>query len=96
LRIVSFELNDLREQVQRLDDQLIDLLAQRQAVSVKIGVMKHQMNVTVEQPEIWAKQCVNREKIAQIHGVSTELVGEVFECIHRYSKAIQQKQVTDE
>jgi chorismate mutase len=93
---VSFELSDLREQIQRLDDQLIDLLAQRQAVSVKIGVIKQQTNATVEQPEIWKKQCAYRENIAQISGVSAELVGEVFECIHRYSKAIQQKQVRDE
>lgn len=93
---MSFELSDLRVELQRLDEQLIDLLAQRQDVSIKIGVVKQLSGESIDQPEIWKEQCTKRKERALADKVSTQLISEVFECIHRYSKAIQQKQATDE
>ena len=84
-------LNELRRQLQEIDEQVIRLLAQRQHVSHQIGVMKRVYDMDIEQPKVWERQNDQRMLLATELEVDQALIKVVFDEIHAFSKAVQQQ-----
>ncbi len=85
-------LKKLREEINIIDDELITLLAQRMAVSDKIGAEKKKQNVAILQQERWNsiidKSIIKSEPL----GLSKEFVSKIYKLIHQES-IMHQEQV---
>ena len=73
---------ELRAQIDRIDQELIEILAQRMAAVEKIGEFKKQNNVTILQMERWMEIFETRPQWAQQLGLSGEFVKRLYEQIH--------------
>ena len=79
---LSNKLEVLREQIDLLDDELIDLLARRMALSRKIGKFKKDNNVTILQIRRWKKILHTQSKHGALVGFDEKFVHALFTLIH--------------
>jgi chorismate mutase len=81
----------LREQINQLDDELMQLLSQRMKVADKIGEYKKQNNVTILQTNRW-NEILERavSKGAQL-GLSKDFITKYFDAVHLESISHQNK-----
>lgn len=78
-------LQELRSQIDSIDDELLQLLAKRSDISAKIGIIKKENNLTVLQLDRWntiLSQHLNKGKTL---GLKEDLVKSIFEIIHKDS-----------
>lgn len=88
-RITSEELHaqleKLRRQIDRLDDEILQLLHHRMKISEQIGEYKKEHDITILQTERWnqilERVCRNGEKA----GLSKEFITQYFDAIHMES-----------
>jgi chorismate mutase len=84
-------LEKLRQQINHLDDELLQLLGQRMKVADKIGEYKKNNNVTILQTNRWneilQRACNRGEKL----GLSKEFVTRYFDAVHMESINHQNK-----
>lgn len=80
--VSSIELRKIRENIDHIDDELIELLAQRMQLSDQIGALKSQNNITILQTERWNKMLMRLEKKALQKGLSKEFFKKYFEAVH--------------
>lgn len=78
-------LQELRSQIDIIDDELLNLLAKRSEISSKIGVIKKENNLTVLQQDRWNSILSNHIEKGKVLGLKEELVKEIFESIHKDS-----------
>ncbi len=78
-------LQELRSQIDSIDDELLNLLAKRSEVSSKIGNIKKENNLAVLQLDRWNTILSNHIKKGKSLGLKEELVKEIFELIHKDS-----------
>lgn len=74
-----------REQIDSIDIQLIELLAQRMEIVKKIGVYKKNNDVTILQLSRWEKIINSRIKFGLEHGLSKILIKKIMQLIHKES-----------
>jgi chorismate mutase len=84
-------LNNLRAQIDILDNQLIDLLGKRMQVSDGIGSLKKQRNVAVLQTNRWNAILGKMILEGEAKGLSEEFVLKMFKAIHQESINHQEK-----
>ena len=85
------KLDNLRAQIDILDNQLIDLLGKRMKVSDGIGALKKQKNVAVLQSNRWNAILGNMILEGEQRGLSEEFVLKLFKAIHQESINHQEK-----
>lgn len=85
------KLNNLRAQIDVLDNQLIDLLGKRMKVSDGIGELKKQKNVAVLQSNRWNAILGNMILEGEQRGLSEEFILKMFKAIHQESINHQEK-----
>ncbi len=89
-------LEDLRDQIDELDDQILRSIAERMAVARSIGQYKYRNNITILQPERWEE--IIRTRTA--NGVSQELTHDfilkLYGIIHEESIHQQTQQMNKE
>lgn len=78
-------LEDYREQIDTLDREIIDAIAQRFNVVDKIGQFKKDNNITTLQMNRWDALLKDRKVIAEKAGLDQTFVGEIFKMIHKES-----------
>ncbi len=78
-------LQELRSQIDIIDDELLNLLAKRSEISSKIGVIKKENNLTVLQQDRWNSILSKHIEKGKTLGLKEELVKEIFELIHKDS-----------
>jgi chorismate mutase len=82
---VHEQLEKLRRQIDRLDDEILQLLHHRMKISEQIGSYKKEHDITILQTERWnqilARVCRNGEKA----GLSKEFITQYFDAIHMES-----------
>ncbi|QDK42886.1 3-deoxy-7-phosphoheptulonate synthase [Bacteriovorax stolpii] len=83
------ELNDLREQIDRLDSELIHTLKLRQQVVEKIAMAKINQNITALQKGRFEELMKDRLVTAEKMGLSLDFIKEIFDSIHEQSVQIQ-------
>ena len=81
----SKELEWLRAEIDELDDQLWDTIAQRMEVSSRIGEWKKAHNVAPLQPERFRQILAARQLWAQKSGIDAAFVEQIFDLIHSES-----------
>lgn len=82
---VSEEISRLRETINMIDDNLLDLLAQRMDVSRKIGQCKKAGNMTVYQQRRWEEVVKRISEGAVSRGLDGKAVQELYKIIHQAS-----------
>ncbi len=89
-------LEDLREKIDGIDAELIEVLAARTRIAEKIGEYKKSNNVTTLQLNRWDAILADRAAKAQAMGVDPEFVGEIYKLIHKESIRVQSEIMNDE
>jgi chorismate mutase len=84
-------LDNLRAQINVVDDQLIELLGRRMKVADKIGALKKEKNVAVLQSRRWNEILGNMILEGESRGLSEEFVLKMFKAIHQESINHQEK-----
>ena len=76
---------ELRDQIDKLDDRMINLLEERMQVSEKIGNHKKDNNITILQTKRWDDMLKNRLLLGKRKGLSEEFMIKLFRSIHQES-----------
>lgn len=82
-------LDDLRMQIDDIDNQLIDLLAERMKISKEIGLYKLKNNITILQSRRYNEIIRDRNEKAMLKGIDQLFVNKIFEYIHEASVLVQ-------
>ena len=85
----SSPLTEYREEIDSLDSQLIEILAQRMEVSRLIGRFKQQNNIPVIQPGRFDSIMTSRLRQAHDAGMSEEFMRAILSAIHEESVRMQ-------
>ncbi|MBT8221786.1 MAG: chorismate mutase, partial [Eudoraea sp.] len=85
------DLNNLRAQIDVIDNQLIDILGKRMEVSDQIGELKKDRNVAVLQTNRWNSILGKMILEGESKGLSEEFVLRMFKAIHQESINHQEK-----
>lgn len=78
-------LDDLREQIDRLDESLIEILARRMELSQRIGQYKHRRGMSVVQPLRYHEMMDKRAGQGAQLGMSPDFIHRIFTSIHEES-----------
>ncbi|SEQ01971.1 3-deoxy-D-arabinoheptulosonate-7-phosphate synthase [Hyunsoonleella jejuensis] len=84
-------LDQLRAQIDVVDNQIIELLGTRMKASDGIGALKKQKNVAVLQSKRWNEILGRMVLEGQDHGLSEEFILKMFKAIHQESINHQEK-----
>ena len=82
-------IDELRNRIDQLDDELLDILADRMKVAEKIGQYKKQNNITILQTGRWDKILEKVFRKGEEHGLDNEFVEKIFTAIHQASIDVQ-------
>ena len=78
-------IDELRKKIDRLDDQLLDLLKERMGISEAIGKYKYENNITILQTRRYDEVMNNRRERGTQRGLDEDFVNRLFESIHEES-----------
>lgn len=78
-------INELRKQIDELDNNLMDLLSKRMRVSREIGRYKKEHNMTVLQTSRYNEILDKRGAQGSLYGMDAKFIKEIFEAIHEES-----------
>ncbi|MDR3094592.1 MAG: bifunctional 3-deoxy-7-phosphoheptulonate synthase/chorismate mutase type II [Bacteroidales bacterium] len=81
----SVTLEELRVQIDKLDDEVLKVLEQRMIVAEKIGTFKKENNVTILQSSRWDVLLKQRINIGLAKGLSADFVQKIYSAIHEES-----------
>jgi chorismate mutase len=84
-------LEELRSKIDRLDRELLNLLAERMAVAESIGLEKLVHHLDAHQPERWQEALQDRLLEARERNLGQEFVERLFAVIHHESVVRQQE-----
>lgn len=87
----SIKLEELRSQIDGIDNALIELLSQRMEIVKEIGELKKINNSSILQRERWGKVLENAIKSGQELGLDSDFVSNLFKLIHQASIEKQTK-----
>lgn len=82
-------LDELRQKIDVLDNDVLNLLQQRMEVVKEIGENKKENNIQILQSGRWAQIVGRVKKEAETRGFSEEFVEKIFKAIHQESINIQ-------
>ena len=84
-------LEKMRQQINQLDDELMQLLSQRMKVAEKIGQYKKENNITILQTRRWNHILERAYKKGEKFGLSKEFITKYFDAVHMESINRQNK-----
>lgn len=79
------QLEYLRQLMDSLDAEIIDLLGRRMELSEQMGLVKRDCNLTAYQPARWREIVETRGERAEAHLLSKEFIVKLYEQIHHES-----------
>jgi len=88
-------LDKLREQINHIDDELMQLISQRMSIAEKIGEYKRNNNVTILQATRWNEVLEKALQKAGKVGLSDEFITRYMDAIHMESINRQNKIMND-
>ena len=83
------QLTGLRDQIDELDSQLVDLLVKRRQVTTKVGQLKSQVGMPIYAPDREASLLAKRRKQAEEAGLSPDMIEDVLRRLMRDSYVSQ-------
>lgn len=84
-------LDTYREEIDRLDNYILELLAERMQISESIGNFKRLENIAIHQPKRWAETVKRALAFGKNNGLSETFILELFQKIHNESIERQSK-----
>ena len=84
-------LQQYREQIDSIDQQMLELLAQRMDVINKIGEYKLSKNITIFQLRRWESILKTRQELGKKLGLDNHFIKEVLQLMHKESIRVQNK-----
>ena len=84
-KVTTEGIHELRNQIDDLDNQLMELLAKRMRVCREIGQYKKEHNMTVLQPSRYNEILDKRGAQGSLCGMDAEFIKNVFEEVHEES-----------
>ena len=78
-------LQQLRAQIDILDEQLLEILKKRMEASDRIGKLKHNANVAILQNKRWNELLSKMLQLGKLKGFSKEFIDKLFKTIHQES-----------
>jgi chorismate mutase len=82
---LGLELEYLRQLMDSLDAEIIDLVASRMELSRRMGTLKNAFNMTAYQPDRWREIVESRCSQALSHNLDKEFILQLYELIHHES-----------
>lgn len=79
------KLEELRSEIDKLDEELLDILARRMNIVEEIGKYKKENNITILQLKRWSQIIHHRETSAVKLGLSKEFISKLLEALHEES-----------
>jgi chorismate mutase len=89
-------LEELRLQIDKYDDEILNIFEQRMKVAEKIGMFKKQNNITILQSNRWDAIINKRTAMGLTKGLSEDFVSKIFSAIHQESINHQTKIMNEE
>ena len=86
---IDFQLKNLRNEIDEIDSQLVDLLAKRRVVTTKVGALKSQVGMPIYAPDREEQLITMRREQAANAGISPELIEDVLRRLMRDSYVSQ-------
>lgn len=83
------QLSKYRQQIDRYDEILMDIISDRMEVVKQIGQFKKENNITILQENRWKEIMEKNRKIAEQRGFTDTFVDRLFKAIHQESINIQ-------
>jgi chorismate mutase len=90
------KLMDLRQQIDMIDDELLNVLERRMQVSDKLGHVKKEHNIRILQTNRWDEILKNMYDKGLKKGLSEEFIERLFRAIHQESINLQTKIMNEE
>jgi chorismate mutase len=84
-------LEKLRQQINHLDDELMQILSQRMRIAEKIGEYKKNNNITILQTNRWNEILHRAVQKGEALGLSKEFITKYFDAMHMESISHQNK-----
>ncbi|WP_394249034.1 bifunctional chorismate mutase/prephenate dehydrogenase [Vibrio profundi] len=84
---MAVELNELRDQIDAVDKQMLDLLSQRLALVEKVGEVKSEYGLPIYAPDREAAMLASRRQEAEKKGVPPQLIEDILRRTMRESYA---------
>jgi chorismate mutase len=78
----SYKLEELRSEIDKLDEELIDILARRMKVVEEIGAYKKQNRMTILQLKRWNQLTHDRIEAGIRMGLTREFIRKLLETVH--------------
>ncbi len=88
-------INILRDDIDKLDFELIEMLSKRMSIASDISVIKRSNNLSILQLRRWDEMLRKRMELADCSGLSPDFVKKLFELIHEESIKIQESNDSD-
>lgn len=82
---IADQMQVMREKIGILDDRLFDILSARMHLSEEVGLFKKDNNITILQPEHWAKSIQQRMHTSSDLKLSEGFIRQVMDAIHQES-----------
>jgi chorismate mutase len=87
-------LNDFREKIDKIDENLVKLLAERFQVTYLVGVYKKENKLPIQDPEREKLQMEKFKKLAEANNMDPESIQKIFrtiidEVLKNHKKLIQ-------
>lgn len=86
------DLDDIRDRLDEIDEEIIKLIAKRQAYMPMVKDYKKQHGLTIHQPKREKEILEKKKELAKKLGVDEHLVEEVFLALFKNAKEIQTKE----
>ncbi len=83
-------LNELREEITRIDTEIISLLAERKKTSIAIGKEKKVLGLPILNKERENALMKKYEQLSKKHSLDPEFVKALFTLIHEQSRSLQE------
>ncbi len=84
------ELIKLRQKIDKLDQELVSLVAQRMKLVVKVGLYKKAKNIPPLDLVRWQQVVESRRKLATKYGLNSEFIEEVFDLLHEQALKLEE------
>lgn len=78
-------LEELRAQIDKIDDSILDIFEKRMEIADQIGYYKKDHNIAILQTKRWDQILTKRIDMANGKGLSAEFINIVFRAIHEES-----------
>lgn len=79
------QIKKIREEIDSIDNDLIDIIAKRMKVSKKIGLLKKEFWISSYQQERWKEVLKSRIQAGVNKNLNETFMSEIYELIHKES-----------